>query len=263
MLVLDLVTAVRREIPGLGTKKLYLLLREPLQKSGIHLGRDRLHELLRTHHLLIKHRKSVPKTTHSNHLLRKYPNLIKGLSIVETEQVWVCDMTYIYVGYDFNYLSLITDAYSKKIVGYCLHQFLSTEGCLNALQIALDNRSKTKNDLIHHSDRGVQYCSYEYVKKLKAAGITISMTDSGEAYENQIAERINGILKHEFKLNQVFKSHMEARLAVERAITNYNTLRPHMSCSNLTPSLAHQVTEPLIKQWKRKSYNYNDTPFNI
>ena len=135
---------------------------------------------------------------------------------------------------------------------------------MNALQMALTNRSKTKNDLIHHSDRGVQYCSFEYVKKLKAAGITISMTDSGEAYENQIAERVNGILKHEFKLNQVFKTHMEARLTVERAITNYNTLRPHMSCSNLTPSLAHQLEEPLVKKWKKKSYHSKDeTTFNI
>ncbi|MFD2999300.1 IS3 family transposase [Pontibacter toksunensis] len=253
MLALDLVTAIRREIPGLGTKKLYLLLREPLQKSGIAMGRDRLHELLRAHRLLIRHGRSVPKTTHSNHLLRKYPNLIKQLPVLETEQVWVCDMTYIYVGFDFNYLSLITDAYSKKIVGYCLHQFLSTEGCLRALEMALATRSKQECKLIHHSDRGVQYCSFEYVKQLKAAGIAISMTDSGEAYENQIAERVNGILKHEFRLNQVFKSHMEALLAVEKGISNYNTLRPHMSCSYLTPSQAHQVEEPLVKQWKSKA----------
>jgi transposase InsO family protein len=162
-------------------------------------------------------------------------------------------------------LSLITDSYSKKIVGYCLHQFLSTEGCLKALEMALTNRSKKESSmLIHHSDRGVQYCSFEYVKKLKAASITISMTDSGEAYENQIAERVNGILKHEFKLNQVFKNHMEALLAVERGITNYNTLRPHMSCSNLTPSLAHQVAEPLIKKWKsRFKMKDTDTSFSI
>ncbi len=254
MLALGLVTAIRREIPGLGTKKLYLLLREPLQKSGIAMGRDRLHELLRAHRLLIRHGRAVPKTTHSNHLLRKYPNLIKQLPITETEQVWVCDLTYIYVGFDFNYLSLITDASSKKTVGYCLHQFLSTEGCLIALEMALSTRSKQGNGLIHHSDRGVQYCSFEYVKRLKAAAIAISMTDSGEAYENQIAERVNnGILKHEFRLNQVFKSHMEALLAVETGIRNYNTLRPHMSCGYLTPSQAHQVEEPLVKQWKNKS----------
>jgi putative transposase len=253
MLALDLVTALRREIPGLGTKKLYLLLREPLQKSGISMGRDQLHELLRAHHLLIRHGRSVPKTTHSNHLLRKYPNLIKDLPLIETEQVWVCDMTYIYVGYDFNYLSLITDAYSKKIVGYYLHQFLSTEGCLRALEMALATRSKQQSKLIHHSDRGVQYCSFEYVKRLKSAGITISMTDSGEAYENQIAERMNGILKYEFKLNQVFKNHMEALLAVERSIKHYNTLRPHMSCSYLTPAQAHLAAEPLVKQWKSKA----------
>ena len=166
MLVLDLVAAIRREIPGLGTKKLYLLLRGSLQKSGIKMGRDRLHELLRAHHLLIRRRRGIPKTTHSNHLLRKYPNLIKELAIVETEQAWVADMTYICVGYDFNYLSLITDAdqqtmsasdpHSKKIVGYCLHQFLSTEGCLKALEMALTTRTKKSNALLHHSDRGVQ-----------------------------------------------------------------------------------------------------------
>ncbi|MBC3539034.1 IS3 family transposase [Rufibacter sediminis] len=253
MLALDQVTAIRREIPGLGTKKLYLLLREPLQKSGITMGRDRLHKLFREHRLLIRHKRSVPKTTHSNHLLRKYPNLIKQLPVLETEQVWVCDMTYIYVGFDFNYPSLITDAYSKKIVGYCLHQFLSTEGCLKALEMALATRTKQDCRLIHHSDRGVQYCSFEYVKRLRAADIAISMTDSGEASENQIAERVNGILKHEFRLNQVFKTHMEALLAVEKGIRNYNTLRPHMSCSYLTPSQAHQVEEPLVKERKSKS----------
>jgi transposase InsO family protein len=252
MMVLDLVAAIRREIPGLGTKKLYLLLQGSLQKSGIKMGRDRLHELLPAHHLLIRRRRGVPKTTHSNHLLRKYPNVIKELAIIETEQAWVADMTYICVGHNFNYLSLITDAYSKKIVGYCLHQFLSTEGCLKALEMALTTRTKKGNALIHHSDRGVQYCSFEYVKKLKSAGISISMTDSGEAYENQIAERVNGILKTEFKLNRVFKNHMEALLAVESSIRNYNMLRPHMSCSDLPPALAHQSKEPLIKRWKSK-----------
>jgi transposase InsO family protein len=165
------------------------------------------------------------------------------------EQLWVADMTYISIGYDFNYLSLITDAYSKRIMGYYLHPYLNNEGCIEALKMALGNRSNT-SQLVHHSDRGVQYCSYTYVSMLRDNKITISMTNSGEGYENQIAERINGILKTEFKLCQVFKSRAEALHAVKISINAYNNLRPHMSCNLLTPIEAHFTTEPLIKRWK-------------
>jgi transposase InsO family protein len=154
------------------------------------------------------------------------------------------------VGYDFNYLSLITDAYSRKVVGYCLHPNLSAEGSLQALDMALKGRTKFLPELIHHSDRGTQYCSFEYVLDLKESAIAISMTEDGEGYENQIAERMNGILKTEFNLNRIFKSHDEAKLAVAQSIDAYNTKRPHLSCDYLTPMQAHEMEGQLQKKWK-------------
>lgn len=154
MLVLDLVIALRREIPGLGTRKLHLLLTEPLVDSGIKFGRDKLHKLLQDHDLVLRHRRQVPQTTNSNHRLQKYPNLIIDREITTPRQVWVSDITYICVGLGFGYLSLITDAYSKLIVGYCLHPFLTAEGSLKALEMALSTHWTTGEELIHHSDRG-------------------------------------------------------------------------------------------------------------
>lgn len=142
LIALDLVAAIRREIPGLGTHKLYRLLHRGFRSSNIKMGRDKLHRLLQDHNLLVRRKRLVPKTTNSNHWMKKYPNLIKAVEIVETERVWVCDLTYICVGSDFNYLSLVTDAHSKMIVGYCLHQFLTTEGSLHALEMALATRNK-------------------------------------------------------------------------------------------------------------------------
>ena len=218
------------------------------------MGRDKLHELLRDNDLLITKKRKHPKTTNSKHWMKKYPNLIREMEINAPEQVWVCDLTYICVGFDFNYLSLITDAYSKKIVGYHLHPYLTTEGCLIALSMALLTWSGNTN-LIHHSDRGSQYCSFDYVFKLHEACISISMTENGDAYENAIAERVNGILKTDFKLNRIFKTHLEAKLAVQNSISNYNTLRPHMSCSYLTPEQAHQSTELLVKNGRTTKAN--------
>lgn len=250
MLILELVSAIRRDIPGLGTHKLYRIIKTPIRNNGITLGRDKLHLLLRENNLLVRRTRKTPKTTYSKHWMKKYPNLIREKRIERIEQVWVCDLTYICVGYDFHYLSLITDAYSKKIVGYHLHPYLTTEGCLEALTIALKNRSSQGRGLIHHSDRGCQYCSFEYVSTLKEAGIAISMTEHGDPYENAIAERVNGILKSEFHLNKLFRSPVEAQIAVQNSITNYNTLRPHMSCNYLTPQQAHETLEPLVKRWK-------------
>ena len=222
------------------------------------MGRDKLHKLLQTHNLLVRRNKTIPRTTNSKHWMQKYPNLLKGIEVRETESVWVCDLTYICVGHDFNYLSLITDAHSRMIVGYCLHQFLTTDGCLKALNMALATRNKKAGQLIHHSDRGSQYCSFNYVSKLKEARIAISMTDNGDPYENAMAERMNGILKADFRLNRVFKSHAEALLATDAAIRNYNTVRPHMSCDYLTPEVAHRLDTPLRKHWKRKKQNRTD-----
>lgn len=250
-IVLELVAQVRRELPGLGLHKLYRCLYQPLRTNKIAMGRDKLNKLLRNHGLLITHKKRSARTTNSKHMFRRYPDLAKDLEAIRSEQLWVADITYICISYDFNYLSLITDAYSKKIMGYCLHPYLTNEGTINALNMAIRNRSGNLA-LTHHSDRGVQYCSFDYVRLLNKEKISISMTQNGEAYENPIAERINGILKTEFHLNRIFKSRSEALLAVKMAIEAYNNIRPHMSCGYLTPTIAHQSAEPLIKHWKNR-----------
>lgn len=250
VIVLELIAQVRRELPGLGLHKLYRCIYQPLRTNNIKIGRDKLHTLLRKYGLLIKKKRRNPKTTQSNHhWFRKYPDLTKELEVNQAEKLWVSDITYICIGYDFNYLSLITDAYSKKIMGYCLHPFLTNDGCIEALKMAITGRSFTTT-LIHHSDRGSQYCSYDYVSILKNAGIQISLTQNGEAHENPIAERINGILKTEFNLNKIFKSRTQALLAIKGSIEAYNNLRPHMSCNYLTPVVAHLTDQPLIKCWK-------------
>jgi len=156
LLVLDLVLALRREIPGLGTRKLYLLLQQPLAESGIKMGRDKLHQLLQTHDLILRQKRSVPKTTNSAHRLRKYPNLLVDTTLTAPQQAWVCDITYWCIGLGFGYLSLLTDAYSKLIVGYCLHPLLTAEGSLKALEMALQSEQPRPESLIHHADRGSQ-----------------------------------------------------------------------------------------------------------
>ena len=254
LLVLDLVLALRREIPGLGTRKLYLLLQQPLAASGIKMGRDKLHQLLQTHDLILRQKRSVPKTTNSAHSLRKYPNLLVDIALTAPQQAWVCDITYLCIGLGFGYLSLLTDAYSQLIVGYCLHPLLTVEGSLKALEMALQSELPRSESLIHHSDRGSQYCSFAYIQRLRQAGIAISMTQQGDPYENAVAERVNGILKTDFRLNRVFSTFDEAARVVEQSVRNYNHLRPHMSCGYLTPAAAHVSTEPLQKHWKPKVY---------
>jgi transposase InsO family protein len=250
-IVLELVAQVRRELPGLGLHKLYRCLYQPLRTNKIPMGRDKLNTLLRNHGLLITRKKKGARTTNSNHMFRRYPDLAKDLEVVRSEQLWVSDITYICISYDFNYLSLITDAYSKKIMGYCLHPYLTNDGTISALNMAIRNRSGDLA-LTHHSDRGVQYCSFDYVRLLNKEKISISMTQNGEAYENPIAERINGILKTEFHLSRIFKSRSEALMAVKMAIEAYNNVRPHMSCGYLTPTIAHQTSERLVKHWKNR-----------
>ena len=169
LIVLELVAQVQGELPSLGGHKLYKCIYQPLQTNGMKIRRDKLFTILRNHKLLIDTKRRNPKTTQSNHWFRRYPNLIKKLEITKPEQAWVADITYISIGYDFNYLSLITDAYSKKIMGHCLHPYLSNDGCIKALQMALSSKALITN-LIHHSDRGVQYCSYDYVSLLKETG---------------------------------------------------------------------------------------------
>ena len=253
-IVLELVSQIRQEQPRLGTDKLYLLIKNALKQHQIKLGRDNLHELLHRHGLTIRRRRRRVRTTDSDHPFRKYPNLIRNLVLTAPEQLWVCDITYISLKAGFSYLSLITDAYSRKITGYCLHEKLDNKGCIAALEKALKSRKLFDHPLIHHSDRGIQYCSQAYVDILGSQGLSISMTEKGDPYENAIAERVNGILKTELGLSKTFDDHPDATAAVERSILIYNEKRPHASCDFLTPSQAHQQKGILRKRWKHRPF---------
>lgn len=242
---------VRGKMPRVGTRKLYFLIKEELVRLDIKIGRDVLFKFLRAEHLLIKSKRTYHKTTDSKHWMRKYPNRIRELQLIRPEQLWVSDITYIKTVNGHHYLSLITDAYSKKIMGYELLDNLSVAGPLSALSMALRNR-KYNDQLIHHSDRGLQYCSAEYIKKLAENNIEISMTENGDPYENAVAERVNGILKHEFFLVEQFKDHLQALEVIKQSIEVYNQNRPHMSCQLLTPNAVHLQTQLVLKKWKKK-----------
>lgn len=257
-LALEMVAEIRREIPRIGTPKLHYMLKEPFKTHGIKMGRDALHNLLLDNGLIVKSRKKYIRTTNSNHWMKKYPNLIKDFSPEEAEQLWVADITYIQIRNNFNYLSLITDVYSHRIVGHCLFPTLGAEGSLTALRMALETRRK-EIPLIHHSDRGAQYCCSGYVGILNHEGIGISMTNNGDPYENAVAERVNGILKDDFDLSRRFQTREEALNVVDRSIIAYNEIRPHMSCDYLTPAVAHEKRGVLKKRWKNKIYSkYNE-----
>lgn len=254
-IVIDLVRQVRRSLPVLGGHKLLFMIRADLQKHGITIGRDRFFKLLGHHGLLVKRRRVYVRTTDSAHHYRKWPDLVKELEPQAPEQVWVSDITYLRTEEGFVYLSLITDAYSRKIVGYHVSQQLKAKGCLIALHKAIGSlQSKVPGQLIHHSDRGIQYCCDPYIEVLQSNGIQISMTQSGSPYDNAIAERVNGILKTELRLNKTFRNYGHASADTLQAIHAYNQLRPHMSCDNLTPGQAHQTKGPLTKRWKKKKY---------
>ncbi len=247
-LVLKLVGDIRRDLPRIGAAKLHFMLTEPFGRHAIKLGRDGLYDLLDRHGMLMRKRRRKARTTDSDHPYRKYPNLIRDLALDGPCQLWVSDITYLRAGDSFCYLSIITDAYSHKIVGYRLQKGLHAEGPLLALKMAVA-ANKVTEALIHHSDRGVQYCCGEYVDELKANKIRISMTENGDPYENALAERVNGILKDEFELDQTFEHYGAASVAVDSAAVRYNNLRPHASCDYLTPDVAHEGQGVLRKRW--------------
>jgi transposase InsO family protein len=248
--ILQIVQKIRQSLPRLGTRKLHQLLTPELQAHKIEVGRDYLFDLLEAHKLLIRQRKRKVFTTDSRHWMRKYANLTAQLIIYQPEQLWVSDMTYIKIQNQWGYLSLITDAYSRKIMGYCLRMDMLAQGCVEALKMALTNRAYPGHSLIHHSDRGAQYCSREYVDVLESAAIAISMTEKGDPYENALAERMNGIIKGEFNLYSSQLNFEQTYDLVRKSITAYNQLRPHSSCDYLTPDQAHQTLTPMKKRWK-------------
>ena len=236
-----------------GARKLHHNLKDVFAAEGIAIGRDRFIEVLRENKLLVRRRKRGKRTTNSDHPYKKYSNLIKDKTVTTPESVWVTDITYIPFKQGFTYLSLITDLYSKKIVGWELYPNLKTAGPLNALKRALRARRYPQRQLIHHSDRGVQYCSHEYTKILMNKKIEISMAETGNPYENAVAERVNGILKDEFFLDSIWCDKMEElKGVIGNSIWIYNNMRSHASCDYLTPEKAHQCSGAFRKRWYKK-----------
>jgi len=248
-ILLQLVDKERILMPKIGGRKLLERL-QPELPAELSMGRDSFFDFLRRHGLLVGKRRRRVKTTFSNHWLHKYSNLIKEFVPISANQLWVSDITYIQTVKGFVYLNLITDAYSRKIVGWAIGETLEAKYTVEALRMALKQLPKGTKDLIHHSDRGVQYCCGEYVKILNKNNVQISMTENGDPRENAIAERVNGILKDEW-LNEIrLKSIEHAIVELKQIIMIYNNYRPHSSLDMKTPEFAHNQTGEFRKHWK-------------
>jgi putative transposase len=244
--ILSRIQEIRKRQPRIGGRKLLVKLEE----IGIQMGRDALFDKLRQNGLLVRRRRNGVRTTNSSHWLRKYPNLIRHFEPMRPNQLWVSDITYLETSEGFLYLFLITDACSKKILGWAIADNLDADNAVEALQMALRTMKGDCSGLIHHSDRGVQYCSDKYVKLLNRHQIRISMTENGDPLENAIAERVNGILKDEwlYEMGKMSKSAMQK--VVPQIIQIYNNERPHLSLNMLTPAIAHQLEDRLKRLWK-------------
>jgi len=236
--LVHLVHPIRQVMPRIGGRKLHYMIRERLMQNAIKIGRDRFFRWLRHHDLLVHPKRSYVHTTQSHHRFWTYDNHTEGLKLNKPNQLWVSDITYLRTQQGFCYLALITDAYSRKIVGYDVSDSLELEGCIRALKQSFQTASDL-SQLIHHSDRGIQYCSNRYTQLLKSKGVTISMAAKGNCYENALAERVNGILKDEFNLDANFKTKKLAIRAVQESIYIYNHYRPHWSLNLQTPQYSH------------------------
>jgi putative transposase len=253
--VVQLVRDRRLRQPRLGTRKLHHVLREPLARAGIALGRDALFDVLRNAGMLVPPRRAYHKTTDSHHRFRRHPNLLKAsdqrVHATAAEQVWVADITYLPTSDKFVYLSLITDAYSRKIVGWHVHDSLQTEPVAQALKMALRAR-QSDQCLVHHSDRGIQYCSSYYQAIHQRHGLLCSMTDGYDCYQNALAERVNGILKGELLLQRPANLE-QARRMVRESVQIYNAERPHLSLKMQTPDAVHRASLADICRFKSPS----------
>ena len=242
--VMELVEERRMRQPRLGTRKLHHLLHEPLARQGMAIGRDAMFDVLRNARMLVPTRRAYHKTTDSHHRFRRHPNLIKAgpdqIKVTRSEQLWVADITYLPTDDKFVYLSLVTDAHSRKIVGWHVHPSLQTEEVVQAMKMALRGR-QTQGRLVHHSDRGIQYCSTPYQALHRRHGIQCSMTDGYDCYQNALAERVNGILKGEFLLHRPTDLN-QARQMVAQSIQIYNQERPHLSLKMQTPDAVHRAS---------------------
>ena len=249
--VVAMILDVRKSMPRLGGKKSYHMLLNELKPLKI--GRDKLFDILRANHLLVQPKRSYHITTNSHHRFRKHQNQILGLNINRPEQVWVSDITYIGKRENPYYLSIVTDAYSKKIMGYYVADNMNTESSVMALNMAIRQRKNKEIPLIHHSDRGLQYCANEYQNILSKNGILPSMTQNSDPYENAVAERINGILKQEFMIDKYDLDLKIMRQIVKESINTYNELRPHYSNYMLTPNQMHRQNYIKMRTYKTKN----------
>jgi len=236
--ILQQVIKQRYQMPMLGGRKLLYILKE---ENGISIGRDKFFNLLREKGLEIKRKKKYVYTTDSNHPYKKYDNIIKGIKVQRPDEVYVSDITYLSTKEGNSYLSLVTDLYSRKIIGYQLSRSLETGSSIIALEKAIKDKEELTG-IIHHSDRGTQYCSHEYTEKLLSKGMRISMSGKGNPYENAVAERINGILKQEFMLGRMHRTRSELEKSVTEAIENYNERRPHLSLGYKTPAAVYNLS---------------------
>ncbi len=248
-ILLQLVDKERDLMPKIGGRKLLERI-QPRLPTELSIGRDSFFDFLRRHGLLVGKRRRRVKTTYSNHWLHKYPNLIKELVPIRANQSWVSDITYVETATGFVYLNIITDAYSRKIIGWAIGETLEAKYTIEALRMALKQVPKGIVGLIHHSDRGVQYCCGDYVKILKKNHVQISMTENGDPRENAIAERVNGILKDEWLNQMKLKSLEHAMVELKRIIMIYNNYRPHSSLDMKTPEFAHSQSGEFKKHWK-------------
>jgi putative transposase len=257
-IVIDLIQEYRQDMGRIGGRKLWMLINQRLPEH-FSIGRDRLFTILDREHLKVHRKRRSTRTTYSSKWMHRYPNLVKDLVQTASNQVWVSDITYIDTKYEgFAYLHLVTDAYSKKILGWCLSPSLHADFTVVALQMAIRNANCNLEGLIHHSDRGCQYCCEKYVKLLQDNRILISMTECGNPRENAIAERVNGILKMEWLNDEHFSGIKDARLRIAEIIDTYNNKRPHLSLNYSTPNQAYTMTGEQSRKWK----NYYKTSQN-
>ena len=249
--VVDKVSEIRLSMSELGTRKLYSILYPELQNMGV--GRDRLFAILKANHMLVMPKRSYHITTNSHHRFRKHKNLIENMAFSRPEQVWVSDITYIGNRDNPMYLSLVTDAYSKKIMGFNVSNSLHAKGAVSALKMAVDNRKYKNESLIHHSDRGLQYCGDKYQSMLRKEKIKCSMTEKYDPYQNAIAERVNGILKQKFIKGILVNDVALMSKLVAQSIHIYNHKRPHYSCFMNVPEEMHKQRKIKIRTYKTKN----------
>jgi transposase InsO family protein len=243
-LVKRLVDRERKLLPRIGTRKIHYLIKDDLQQQGIKIGRDKIFELMRYYDLQIKPRRRYTQTTMSKHWLRKWPNIIKQKVINSPDEVWVSDITYLKTEQGNCYLNMITDAFSRKIVGYAVDDNMETETMIQALKMAISQRRNYRVQTIHHSDRGLQYCSKEYELLTRDNNIKLSMTENGDPYENALAERMNRTIKEEFGMDKTLKTKSQAIQLVQESIFLYNQKRPHLALKMKTPGQVYQTKIP-------------------